>query len=468
MVNFRSEWRDLAGWAPYNLPLNTSSNQAAKLYDAALDQLAYYYNDPVLDGVGETMVRMLAEDPSFVAGNLLKHSMELFGSNSDPARVRFDEYCGTLDMAGLNHWETEHIAAVRCFYKEDLIGAMEKYSAISRQYPYDLHSFNFGYVLGLINGKTSYLRDVPLGVVERYKPHMPHYGLVHGKLCFGHAEMGEYEEAKRCGDIALEAFPLDSWAVHAMAHTYENQSKPKEVVKMLDETSKHWTRGVCFSQHIHWHQANAHTQLGEYEAALTIYDTHVGHCARGGDVFPLSDASSLLMRLKVDGQKTGGREEILADLWSQHNDEFTSLFYDGHSAIAAAMVGDTSSLDTLLENMREFVAGDRSGWNKVVTSTHGVELVEGIRLMSGGDYTAATDKLLLCVPGVIKMMHGSKAQKSIFSIVLMHCALLSGTTEHLCAAEQHMKELMAWNKVSTLPPLQQRLWDKIQLQHSKH
>ncbi|KAL5267632.1 hypothetical protein ACHWQZ_G004616 [Mnemiopsis leidyi] len=467
MVNFRSQWRDLAGWAPYNLPLGTASNQAAKLYDAALDQLVYYYDDPTVGGVGGAMQRMLEEDPTFVAGNLLKHSMELFVTDSSAARNRFDEYCSSLDLEKLHEWEREHVAAVRCLYHEDLVGAMNKYSEIALKYPHDIHSMNFGYVMGLINGHTSSLRDVPLSVVDKYRPDMPYYGLVHGKLCFGHAEMAEYEQAERVGRIALEGFPLDSWAVHAMAHTYENQSKPREVVKILEETSKHWVRGVNFSQHIHWHQANAHVQLEEYEAALTIYDTHMERCARGGDVFPLSDASSLLMRLKIDGQKTGDREKMLAELWSKHNDEFTSIFYDGHSAFTAAMVGDTASLDVLLDNMREYIAGERKGWNKLVTTKHGVLLVEGIRLMGEGEYGAAADKLSECIPGVIKMMHGSKAQKSVFSLILIHCAVMSGVKKHLCTAEQHMKDLMEWNKVSTLPPLQRRLWDKIQHQHSK-
>ena len=468
MVNFRSEWRDLAGWAPYNLPLGTTSNRAAKLYDAALDQLVYYYCSPMFGGVGETIQQMLAEDPDFVAGNLLKHSMELFATNSDKARARFDAYCNTLDMEGLGLWEKEHIAAIRCLDKEDLLGAMEKYAEISRKYPYDLHSFNFGYVLGLINGRTSYLRDVPLAVVGQYKPHMFHYGLVHGKLCFGHAEMAEYGEAKRCGDIALETFPLDSWAVHAMTHMYENKGEPSQIVKLLDDTSKNWTQGVNFSQHIYWHKACAHTQLQEYETALSIYDDHMERCARAGEVFPLSDAASLLMRFKVDGQKTGGREKMIAQLWSQHNNEFTSLFYDAHSALAASMVGDSSSLDSLLENMREFVSGERSGWNKVVTTKHGITLVQGMRFISDGEYSAAADKLFECVPHVIKMIHGSKAQKSIFSMILVNCALLSGSKEHLCQAEEHLKELMVWNKVTSLPPLQRRLWDRIQQQHSKH
>ena len=464
MVKFRSEWRDLAGWSDYKVPLSSPSDMAVKLYDATLDQMLYYYSHPQLGGVGETLNRMLREDPDFVAGNLLRHSLEMFVSNSQRARQSFDEYVSNTDMEKLNDWEKAHIRGVQYLYKEDLVGAMDHYYDICSSYPHDLHSFNFAYILGLVTGHSSYLRDVPLTLIEHYKPHMPHYGLIQGKLCFGYAEMGEYSLAMQCGETALDVFPLDSWAVHAMAHTYENQALPRQETQFLGDTLKHWSRGVNFRQHIDWHHANAYVQLQEYETALTIYDDHIALCASGGDVFPLSDASSFLARLHIDGQSTGNREDQLSRLWSVQNKEFTSLFYNGHSALAAAMSHDTASLETLRENMREYIGNTREGWNKLVTSSHGMELLEGMSCFSDGDFAGAATAFQSCVPELVRVIHGSKAQKSIFSLTYVHCALKSGVNELMCAAQKHMLKQMESNKVDTLPPIQQRLWDKIQLQ----
>ena len=36
-------------------------------------------------------------------------------------------------------------------------------------------------------------RDIPGSVVKHYKPSTPFYGHVHGKLCFGQGETGDYE-----------------------------------------------------------------------------------------------------------------------------------------------------------------------------------------------------------------------------------------------------------------------------------
>lgn len=467
MVKFRDEWRDLAGWSSYNLPLNTSSNSAAKLYDATLDQMLYYYNHPQLGGVGETLQRMLAEDPDFVAGNMLRHSFEMFVSNNDRARKRFDMYVRSLDDGKLNEWEKGHIRGAEFLYKEDLIGAMDHYSALCTKYPHDLHSFNLAYVLGLVTGHSEYMRDVPRSIVGHYKPHMPHYGLIHGKQCFGHAEMGEYKEAMQCGLTALEAFPLDSWAVHAMAHTYENQSQPKQGIEFLGRTTKNWSRGINFRQHIDWHHANAYIQLGEYETGLTIYDEHIAQCAVSGDVFPMSDASSFLMRLRIDGQSTGNREEKLGKLWSEQTNEFTSLFYDGHCALAAAMSNDTASLDVLRDNMSEYIANDRSGWNKIVTSSYGIQLVDGMRAMCDGDFAGAARQLQSCVPEMVRKIHGSKAQKSVFTLTYVDCAVKSRDRGLMCAAQQHLQDMYVWNKVDILPPIQQRLWDKIELELAK-
>ena len=51
---------------------------------------------------------------------------------------------------------------------------------------------------------------------------MPFYGHVHGKLCFGQGEMGEYEASEISGRLALDHFPLDNWSHHALSHNFES------------------------------------------------------------------------------------------------------------------------------------------------------------------------------------------------------------------------------------------------------
>eukprot|EP00116_Pleurobrachia_bachei_P004162 sb/3464424/ len=438
MVKFREHFRDLAGWKESGLHFGTTSNEAVKLYDIALDQLVYYYNHPVHGGLFSTLLKMREADPDFLPGELLIISLKLFVTDNPEARGEFDRLCERFPIEEQHPWHQSHMRAAKCLYKEDLKGAVKVYAEISRKWPGDLHGFNLGYILGLVTGMSRYMRDIPLSVISHYnKPGTPHYGLIHGKLCFGYAEMGEYAEAEKAGRKALEIFPLDSWALHAMAHTYENMVAPEKVVSVIEEFEPYWTRGVNFTHHIHWHKAGAHVQLGQHDTALGIYDSEIVTQARGGDSFPLSDASSLLMRITADGVGTGGREKELVPLWSQHKNTFTSLFYDGHIAFTSALAGDVEGVGDLARNMEGYIGNkSRSGWNKDATEQFGADLMAGCQEMARGDYDKAVSALARSVPGLVKVIHGSKAQKSVFSVLLAHCAVVSG-----CGVEEAMEHL---------------------------
>ena len=42
-----------------------------------------------------------------------------------------------------------------------------------------------------------------------------------GKLCFGFEENCQFMQAEAAGTKALEHTPRDIWAIHSMAHVYE-------------------------------------------------------------------------------------------------------------------------------------------------------------------------------------------------------------------------------------------------------
>lgn len=52
-------------WQNHDIPLGTHSNVAAKLYDAALSQWVGWYDEPTLDGIGNTLSKLTKEDPNF-------------------------------------------------------------------------------------------------------------------------------------------------------------------------------------------------------------------------------------------------------------------------------------------------------------------------------------------------------------------------------------------------------------------
>lgn len=78
----RSNWRDCDAWRKESLPMNTSSNEAAKLFDISLSQIVGFYDDKQYGGIFSSLSKMIESDPTFVLGHCLKIGVESFGNNA--------------------------------------------------------------------------------------------------------------------------------------------------------------------------------------------------------------------------------------------------------------------------------------------------------------------------------------------------------------------------------------------------
>jgi len=363
MPGFPDKFRDLAAFSGQGLSYSTPSNTAVKMLDAIIHQVTYNYNDEQLGGFPGTAQKMFKADPDFAMGKILTIGLECFMSNREksavPRRMLFDlsNRAKTLNLTKL---ETLHLKAAELITSEDFYGAMVAFEDILAQYPLDAYALHMAYFLALTTGHTSRLRDTPASVVKEYKPGMPFYGHVHGKLCFGQGEMGDYDASEISGRLALDHFPLDNWSHHALSHNFEESGRALQGSKFLRNSEPEWTQGTTFSQHLWWHSSLFYVQLGEFESALTLYDDTIGPMSlEDGGNFPLTDGSALLMRLQLEGVDIGDRAKEQAAKWESHNEDFVSLFYDGHSCFTNLMAGNTAENAKWMDNMREYIKGER-------------------------------------------------------------------------------------------------------------
>ena len=460
MSYYPEHFRDLAGWGDCNITLSTTSDQVAKLYDAALSQSVYMYNHPQYGGVMQTINKMLAIDPNFVMGSIMKLTFENFVTR--PLCQNKLNAC-LAKLPSLNQQEKLHVGAVNCLSKEDLLGALEQYHTISKLYPHDMLAIHQGYLLALVTGRNQYLRDIPSAVVEHYKPHTPYYGHIHGKLCFAQAELGLYAEARESGGIAVESLCYDSWAHHAMAHVYENEGKPKDGIVYLEHTESQWVKGTNFKQHLHWHNSLFYSQIQDSETALSLYDQHIAPVALAepGHTFPLTDAVSLLARLELQGVKVESRMKGVCAAWAKHDNEFTNLYCDANSCVSKMLAGERAQAERLIENMQEYINSSRAGHNKEVTMRYGIPLLQGLQLFYDKDYGKAVEVMKESVPACLtNNMYGSKAQKDVFSLLFVEAGIRSGAEEHVGLAQAVLEGMLVGNKVKELGPLHQTMYDR--------
>ena len=79
---FPFHYRDIKAFSDDNLPLSTTSNEAAKLFDSAITQLALHDNDPVFGNLEQTLAKLMHADPNFVMGKVMSLSLQLLGENA--------------------------------------------------------------------------------------------------------------------------------------------------------------------------------------------------------------------------------------------------------------------------------------------------------------------------------------------------------------------------------------------------
>src|SRR5260370_32788080 len=104
--------------------------------------------------------------------------------------------------------------------------------------------------------------------------------------------------------------------------------------------------------HIWWHKALFHVELGQYEAALAVYDGRMRATQRRLGV-SLTNASALLWRLDLLGCEIGGRWQDLAALWEGHADGKCLVFTDIHAAMAELRSGQEALVERRLTAVRE-------------------------------------------------------------------------------------------------------------------
>ena len=154
-----------------------------------------------------------------------------------------------------------------------------------------------------------------------------------------------------------------------------------------------------------------------------------------GGPFPLSDASSLLMRLHMEGVSTGSRAQEVARAYKDTL-EYRGLFYDGHACFATLLADDRDTHRKLLENVHDYLESQRTGWNKEVTQRVGLPLLEGITQYFDRDYSKSVATLAPIMGEVQTKIQGSRAQKDVFRQILLSAAIKSGAKADLAQAKQ--------------------------------
>jgi tetratricopeptide (TPR) repeat protein len=397
--------------------LSSATSDSVALYDQAVRAYNLVYGDAV--GLFEA-ARKAA--PDFAMAHLGK--AWLFTLAFDPGlAVQVRALLDTAKTLSLNEREHAHVAALT----QAVAGARGAAVAILDRhlmhYPHDLLAHQAANLLDGFLGRFPWIQRRAARALPFWSAEQPGYATVRAFHGFGLEEAGDYARAEDESRMAAAQEPHSFWAHHTVAHAMEMSGRPEDGLGWMAAREQWWASDDHPNRvHIWWHRSLFHLELGQYDAALALYDGPIRETQRPLGV-SLTNASALLWRLDLLGTDVGDRWRELAALWQGHADGACLPFADIHAAMAELRSGQEANVERRLGWMRETAARDAaqaSCYREVA-----VPVVEGLFDFHRGDYRQAVATLQQ-VRYELWRIGGSHAQRDVIDWTLTEAALRAG------------------------------------------
>jgi tetratricopeptide (TPR) repeat protein len=323
----------------------------------------------------------------------------------------------------LNEREQAHLAALTHLVQGARAAAVGVLDRHLMRYPFDLVAHQGAALTDGFLGRFHWVRDRSARALPLWSKDQPGYGTLLAMHGFGLEEAGDYTRAEDESRAAAEVEPLSFWPHHTVAHVMEMTGRPEDGLGWMAAREALWsTPGHMNQVHIWWHKALFHLELGQYDAALALYDGPMRATQRPV-ALSLTNATALLWRLDTLGSGIGDRWQEQAALWQGHADGKCLVFGDIHAAMAELRSGQEGLVERRLEAMRATAANGVEAAH--LYRTVGIPVVEGLAAFHRGTYAEAVE-LLLPVRFDLWQIGGSHAQRDVVDWTLTEAAVRAG------------------------------------------
>jgi len=389
-------------------------------FETAAHQFRCYIGDPVA-----SVDAALAAAPHMAMAHVLKAYLHLLGTEPLALPVARDCLAAAADLAGTER-ERGHVAAVRLLTEGRWSAAGRVLEDVSVDYPLDALALQAGHSIDFFRGDSRMLRDRIARALPAWSTSIPGYHALRGMHAFGLEETGDYTQAERQGRKAVELERRDTWAWHAVAHTYEMRNEPREGLAWMSVDTDAWSQDSFLAVHNWWHRAVYHLELGEPDAALQLFDGPV-FGKRSSVVLELIDASALLWRLMLRGVDVGDRYGAVADNWAPIAAAGTYAFNDMHAMIAFVGADRVKEQQAVLEAQRAVLDGELTvaADNLAFTREVGHPATRAIQAFGQGRYAECVE-LLRPIRHISHRFGGSHAQRDLLDQTLIEASRRAG------------------------------------------
>ena len=271
----------------------TASSDAADMYAYVLDQ---YVHDRKISF--DVLKRAIELDSAFVHPRCVLGMLDESRTKEMADEVNSIEYSSPY-VDALNAYAENRFADVADILDETLL-----------RHPSDLVAVKLASDVLFKSGETKNRRCIVPRVLDRWIESEPGYA----QLLSIHANaMTDDGDARSAEDLAMRVLtmePHNTSAVFAAASSLLVQDRPRECIRLVREfkESLHDDSTMLpeVEQKLAWFWALCDVEQGKYDKALRRFESYGGNAHSDDTQFPLcwglSDAVSLLMRLKLCGE----------------------------------------------------------------------------------------------------------------------------------------------------------------------
>ncbi|UGQ12903.1 tetratricopeptide repeat protein [Yinghuangia sp. ASG 101] len=404
--------------------MTDTGEEAAGHLERAWDALLFFRPEMV-----EASAAAVGAAPRSPLAQSLAAYLGLLGTEEKEAaeaRERFDRFRSGFDRTAATPRERAHVDAASAWLAGDIHHAGRVLGELTVAHPRDVMALAVGHQIDFFTGDAVRLRDRVGGALSAWDPTDPRRGPLTGMYAFGLEESGHYDRAEDVGLAAVEANPHDVWAIHAVVHTYEMRGRFADGIAFLDARTKAWASGNFMSVHNWWHYAVFALEAGDTERALEIHDTALHTPESQGYALELVDASALLWRLLLAGDRRTARWNALADAWAARRDGPFYAFNDVHAVMAYLGAERLADAEALVRDRKAWLATPHPGVaNHAMTDEIGVPVCRALIAYATGRYDQAVE-LLMPLRYRLHTYGGSHAQRDAVQKTLIEAALRGG------------------------------------------
>ncbi len=375
---------------------------------------------------GSDLTKTIQSDPDFALAQAAKGLFSLLLGRRELHAVAQSALNAATQIDSENpvtDRERHYILALNAWLEGSPSRAVHEMEALLTRYPHDPLAMKMSHAIRFMLGDLHGMRQSLENLVHVYKGHKAE-GYFHGCHAFALEETGEYAWAEKRGRAALELAPDDAWGLHAVTHVFEMTGRAKEGLAWIEGKDKAWEHCNNFRYHVWWHVALMHLDLGNYDKVLELYDENIRK-DKTDDYRDISNATSVLLRLELEGIEVGNRWQELAELSGNRTSDNCVAFADLHYMMALCNASSDQPACHLLMNMGASSDRSQSCEFSAAISHPGLTAAQGLEAFRDQNFALAYECFASARPN-LQAIGGSHAQRDIFERLGIESALRAG------------------------------------------